>query len=64
VGDPGEWLPGLICLKGGDLTDEIQALRDASPVDVTVDQHDLLPLLGDATFRHKQIVTVTASGRA
>ena len=68
--DPAErrrqdaWLPGLICLKGGDLTGEIQALRDASPVDVTVGQHDLLPLLGDAYFRHKQIVTVTASVRA
>jgi len=31
---------------------------------VTVDRRDLLPLLGDAAFRHKQIVTVTATDRA
>jgi len=64
AGSSETWLPGLICLKGGDLSDEIRALHEASPVDVTVDRRDLLPLLGDAAFRHKQIVTVTATDRA
>lgn len=64
TGRPGTWRPGLLCLKGGDLTDEIRELREASTVDVTVGQRDLLPLLGDEYFRHKQIVTVTVTDRA
>ena len=28
----GHWRPGLVCLKGGDLGDEIAALRDAYPL--------------------------------
>ena len=28
---PGAWAPGLVCLKGGDLTDEVAALQAAFP---------------------------------
>ena len=28
---PEAWAPGLVCLKGGDLTDEVAALREAFP---------------------------------
>lgn len=34
------WPPGLVCLKGGDLTDEIAALQTAFP-DAMVDARDL-----------------------
>ena len=34
------WTPGLVCLKGGDLSDEVAALRSAFP-EVSVDVRDL-----------------------
>ena len=37
---PEAWAPGLVCLKGGDLTDEVAALRAAFP-ETAVDVRDL-----------------------
>ncbi len=55
------WPPGLICLKGGDLSDEIADLRAKDPT-VTVGQRPLQPLLGRAYFADKYIITVQSSG--
>lgn len=51
------WTPGLICLKGGDLRDEIAALTTEYPA-LEVDTHDLYGLLGRPYFRDKVIVHV------
>lgn len=56
------WRPGLICLKGGNLSDEIADLHAEDP-DATVKQHPLRPLLGRDYFADKCIVTVRPSGR-
>ena len=61
------WMPGLICLKGGDLTDEIAALEQLDSA-VHVDTYPLEPLLEHAYFAEKAIMTVwpqdeTATGR-
>lgn len=53
------WQPGLICLKGGDLSDEIGALSDAYP-DTSVEQIALRALLKRPYFSDKYIVTVRA----
>ncbi|HLT46267.1 MAG TPA: 16S rRNA (guanine(527)-N(7))-methyltransferase RsmG [Rubricoccaceae bacterium] len=53
----GCWAPGLVCLKGGDLTEEIAALHAAHP-GLTVEQIPLAPLLGRAYFADKAIVSV------
>jgi len=58
---PGEeeWPPGLLALKGGHLTDEVAALRDAAP-GVEVERRPLESLLGrNGFFGEKEIVAVT-----
>lgn len=55
--DRDVWAPGLICLKGGDLSSEIADLRAEYP-HVGVEQHPLKPLLERAHFAKKWIVTV------
>ncbi len=58
AGHAATWpVGGLVCLKGGDLTDEIAALHAEAP-DVRVEQIPLRPLLGDAYFAEKCIVVV------
>ncbi|GAB5521016.1 MAG: class I SAM-dependent methyltransferase [Rhodothermales bacterium] len=52
------WAPGLICLKGGDLTEEIAELKAAYP-DLNVETIELLPILKRAYFAEKYIVHVT-----
>ncbi|MFB6098417.1 MAG: 16S rRNA (guanine(527)-N(7))-methyltransferase RsmG [Salinibacter sp.] len=53
-----EWPPGLLALKGGDLSDEIAALREFDS-DVEVNRHPLDELLGrDGFFGEKEIVAV------
>lgn len=54
-----EWAPGLLALKGGDLSDEIEALRDADP-EVEIERRPLESLLGrNGFFGEKEIVAVT-----
>ena len=55
-----DWPQGLICLKGGDLSAEIQDLHETEP-DATVSEEQIFPLLGDDHFRHKRIVSVAAT---
>lgn len=53
-----EWTPGLLALKGGDLAEEMDALR-AVDRDVEVERHPLTSLLGrNGFFREKEIVVV------
>lgn len=55
-----EWPPGLLALKGGSLSDEIEALRSAGP-EVEIERHPLRPLLGrNGFFGEKEIVAVRA----
>ena len=57
---PGDddWGPGLLALKGGDLSDEIAALRSADS-SVTVERLRLEPMLGrNGIFGDKEIVAV------
>lgn len=57
---PGEesWPPGLLALKGGDLSEEIADLRDDDP-DVEVERHPLDELHGrNGFFGKKEIVAV------
>ncbi|NBB72683.1 MAG: 16S rRNA (guanine(527)-N(7))-methyltransferase RsmG [Bacteroidetes bacterium] len=61
--DEDVWPPGLICLKGGDLSDEIDDLRVQDP-DVIIEQDPLKPLLRRDYFAAKCIVTVRRSGGA
>ena len=52
------WPPGLLALKGGDLSDEVAALRAADP-DAGVERHSLHDLLGrNGFFGEKEIVAV------
>ena len=53
----GLWRPGLICLKGGALGEEIDALRQAYP-GVRVETTALQPLFGRPYFAEKVIVEV------
>lgn len=56
------WTPGLICLKGGDLSGEIAGLH-AEFSGVRVEQRALAPLLGDDTlYADKGIVSVHDDG--
>lgn len=53
---PEDWAPGLLALKGGDLTSEIRALpRTAGGVET----HDLFEMTGETSFREKVLVHVT-----
>lgn len=52
----GNWSPGLICLKGGDLEEEIQALHEAFP-QVTLET--LPPLEEDGFFERKSVLHVS-----
>jgi len=57
---PGEeeWPPGLLALKGGDLSDELAALRDVDP-DVEVERRSLESVLSrNGFFGEKEIVAV------
>lgn len=58
---PEAWPPALVCLKGGDLTDEVAALR-AFDAAVQVDTIPLEPVLGRPYFADKVLVTVAAAG--
>lgn len=53
----GAWSSGLICLKGGDLRAEIEALRDGDPA-AQVDQQSIRPWYDDAYFADKYTVAV------
>lgn len=53
----GCWAPGLVCLKGGDLTEEIAALHIAFP-GLAVATTPLEPLLGRPYFADKAILHV------
>lgn len=55
------WPPGLLALKGGDLSDEIADLRDDDP-DVTTERHPLEKILGrNGFFGEKEIVGVRSA---
>jgi 16S rRNA (guanine527-N7)-methyltransferase len=55
-----QWQQGLLALKGGDLRDEIAALRDANP-DARIKRHSLESMLGhNGFFEEKEIVAVRA----
>lgn len=54
---PDAWHPGLICLKGGDLSTEIAGLQADSPT-INVKMTPLEPLLGQSYFADKYIVEV------
>lgn len=57
------WRPGLLCLKGGDLRDEIEALRD--PFSSTqVELHPVRSLLERDLFADKYVVEVHDRPRA
>ncbi len=55
--DEKTWRPGLICLKGGDLADEIDALRRAYPT-VQIETTPLESLFDRPYFAEKLIVEV------
>jgi 16S rRNA (guanine527-N7)-methyltransferase len=56
--EEGEWPPGLLTLKGGDLSGELDGLRDADP-DVRVERRPLQSLLGrNGFFGEKELVAV------
>lgn len=55
--EAGLWKPGLVCLKGGDLTQEKAALPDA----VRLEEMPLFPLLGEEYFTEKVIVACSST---
>lgn len=55
------WPPGLVCLKGGDLSDEIAALHRLDSA-LHVDTHPLEPLLERSYVAEKAIVVVRHRG--
>lgn len=61
--DTSYWPVGLICLKGGDLSEEVQALRAIAP-QATVDIEPLGPAFGDLYYAEKHVVTVRERSRA
>jgi len=56
------WPPGLICLKGGDLTDEIKKLMDVYP-DLEVSILSLEELFDQPYYREKVIIHVQCAER-
>ena len=57
VHSDAQWQPGLLALKGGDLSDEIDDLREEDSA-VRVEQIGLEALLGREYFAEKRIVAV------
>lgn len=55
------WPPGLICLKGGDLSDETADLKQSYPA-VLIDQHPLYPALSASYFKSKSILVIRSVG--
>ena len=53
----GDWPPGLLALKGGDLSEEVAALKETFP-SVRAEQYALQPLLEHGFFSDKCIVVV------
>ncbi|MEL6443676.1 MAG: 16S rRNA (guanine(527)-N(7))-methyltransferase RsmG [Bacteroidota bacterium] len=53
-----DWMPGLLCLKGGDLRDEIAVLAKRRPM-LCIEETPLKPLLGPAYFDEKVRLHVT-----
>lgn len=60
-GDRATWPPGLLALKGGDLTEEIAALTGGRS-NVRIETHPLVPLFEAPFFRTKKVVHVRAEG--
>jgi 16S rRNA (guanine527-N7)-methyltransferase len=58
---PGDWRPGLLALKGGDLGRELEDLREKDR-DIEVVTTPLEPLLQDSHFARKVIVHVRSRG--
>ena len=54
---PDTWTPGLLCLKGGDLDEEIGSLMRKSD-DVIIELFDLAPLFEDPYFQEKVLIHV------
>ncbi|MEM6782721.1 MAG: 16S rRNA (guanine(527)-N(7))-methyltransferase RsmG [Bacteroidota bacterium] len=57
----GDWTPGLLCLKGGDLLDETAALTKRRP-QLQVSSTPLQPLLGPGYFQEKVRLHVVDPG--
>ncbi|MFW5973357.1 MAG: 16S rRNA (guanine(527)-N(7))-methyltransferase RsmG, partial [Bacteroidota bacterium] len=53
----GMWQPGLICLKGGDLEQEIAELKSEYG-NLKVERIDIADRFSDPYFQHKEIVAV------
>ena len=53
-----DWMPGLLCLKGGDLRDEIAVLAKRRPM-LCIEETPLKPLLGPAYFDENVRLHVT-----
>jgi 16S rRNA (guanine527-N7)-methyltransferase len=51
------WQPGLICLKGGDLDEELEALLETDRT-VSINVYDLAHLLNHAYFESKFLIHV------
>lgn len=63
VAPAGAWKPGLVCLKGGELTGEIAAIAEqtagrAAPV---IEEIELYPIFQNVVFQEKKIVHVHAT---
>jgi len=57
----GCWAPGLLCLKGGDLTAELRDAHKAYPA-LHIATYDLAEQTGDALFNEKVLLHVIAPG--
>ena len=55
----GAWKPGLICLKGGDLDDEVAALHRLHGSDLAIDMIPIGPYYENPLFDSKYLVHVT-----
>jgi len=60
IQDPASWKDGLLCLKGGDLEDEVAALTSAHP-HLVVERIPLKSLTSDPYFATKEIIHVSTS---
>ena len=57
VQDPVHWAQGLLCLKGGDLSDEIASLMDTFPT-LELTRMPVSDYLDDAYFEGKELIHV------